>query len=217
MLCERLSRAIRELHTRIESLPVAQAMAAGTIEPRVYLSLLEQLERLHVILEERLGQATELAGLYEPGTMARASDLQADLEALGAIPGEGEMLAVTQRFFGHLAEEWADAPAALLGCLYVLEGSRMGSLFLAGRLAAALGVEARLGQGLDYHLRGAAGRVAGWRQFKAALDGSSLANEQGEMVERAAVETMQLLHDLYEAVGAGCGAETEAAEMEVSA
>lgn len=200
-LSERLARAIREPHDRIERLPIAQAMAAATVEAGPYVALLEQLRRLHLIVEARFAACEALAGLYDHAAMARAGDAAADLCALGATPGQGETCPATRRF-ASLLGEGNDGAAELAGYLYVLEGSRMGSLFLAGRLAEALGVEPAMGNGLDYHVRDVAGRPMRWRQFKATLDAFAPAAAAPEITEWAAVRAMQLLHDVYQAAGA---------------
>ncbi|MGL4553825.1 MAG: biliverdin-producing heme oxygenase [Gemmataceae bacterium] len=189
----RLQAAIRDLHTKIEELPVAQAMAGGTISRPEYGRLLVQMLHAHQALEAVLAEQPSLAGLYTPA-MARTDDLLSDLAALGQ-PRGGRATPETLGFADEVAG-WADDPSSLAGCLYVLEGSRMGSMVLAPRLARAFGVPVAMGHGLDYHVRDLERRPVLWRGFKAALESLPL---DAERLLAAAERTMFHLYVIYEA------------------
>lgn len=195
-----LPAAICSSHQRIEQLPLAKAMADGSLTRSVYCQLLTQLREIHLALEEQLEAEPGLADLYQPG-MARAGDIQADLEYLGAPSGYVETVPPTSAFTDKVRQEWSGRPAALAGCLYVLEGSRMGSMFLARPLARALGVSPTPGNGLDYHVRDMERRPALFKQFKAQLDALPWQDRDADELSAAAVATMEALYALYAWVG----------------
>ncbi|MFQ3648921.1 MAG: biliverdin-producing heme oxygenase [Gemmataceae bacterium] len=198
-LAARLQAAIRDLHSRIELLPIAQAMAHGTIGRQEYGRLLSQLRFAHRALEAVLPEQPALESVYHP-SMARATDLLTDLAALGLLGAAQRVLPQTRSFAEEVAGPWAKSPASLVGCLYVLEGSRMGSMILAPRLAKAFGVPMLLGHGLDYHIRDLECRPLLWRQFKTALEGLPFSEQQADTLVRAAERTMEHLYNIYAAV-----------------
>jgi heme oxygenase len=197
-LAVRLQAAIRDLHTRIEELPLARAMAEGTIEREVYGRLLSQMRFAHRALEAVLPGQPALEAVYHP-SMARATDLLTDLAALGLLGAAQRVLPQTRAFAEEVAGPWSRCPASLVGCLYVLEGSRMGSMVLAPRLAKAFGVPMLLGHGLDYHIRDLERRPSLWRQFKMALEALPFAESQADTILQAAERTMSYLFAIYEA------------------
>ena len=201
-LAIRLQTALRDLHTQIEQLPLAQAMANGTIGREEYGRLLSQLRYVHRALEAVLPERKEFESIYQP-SMARASDLLTDLAALGLLGAAQRVLPQTRVFAEEISGPWARSPASLLGCLYVLEGSRMGSMVLAPRLAKALGVAMLPGQGLDYHIRELERRPMLWRQFKTALEALPFAHDQADLLVDAAQRTMAHLYAIYEAAADG--------------
>lgn len=194
-LCERLRRAISGEHASIEATPIAVAMMRGAIDPVTYADLLAQLHPVHAAFERHLDRLPAL-GLPADG-FVRTPAIEADLDALGMIAAPAGVEAAA---LADALDRWADAPAKLLGAAYVLEGSRMGGLVLARGLAAALGVPARPGHGLDYHLDGAADRPAAWKRIKAAMDALPLTPGEQDEAAAAAADLMALLRALYAAV-----------------
>jgi heme oxygenase len=200
-----LRAATDEVHRRIEELPYAQAMVGGRLSRDGYTPLLAQLWHLHAALEAELSRRPELGGLYQP-TMERAETILVDLAALGDA-GPGEPTAATQRLVARIRDWATKSPWALIGCLYIFEGSRMGSMMMVRPLSASLNVSPEAGQGLDYHLDGAATRPQTWQRFKARLNALALTPEQCAAVVEGATATMNGLYDLYEAAGAGLAVE----------
>jgi len=73
----------------------------------------------------------------------------------------------------------------------------MGSQVLAPRLAAALGVPAEPGCGLDYHLAGSGRRADDWCRFKRRLDKLCTRESDRQQVISAAGQTMDQLLALF--------------------
>jgi len=191
----RLRAATAELHQRIEKLPFAVAMIEGRLTRAEYVRALGQLFHVHAALEQGFEQQPDPSGLWHP-SMARCAALARDLAALGGrAPGRPGPAAAA------LALRLRDAsPTARIGTLYVLEGSRMGSMVLVQPLARALGVPVAPDSGLDYHLEGMGGRPQMWARFKANLQVIPLTALEENAVVALAGATMQALHDLYAAL-----------------
>jgi heme oxygenase len=198
-LPDRLRAAIAGAHTAIEATPLAVAMIGGTISRDAYADWLAEMDALHAALESALADCPPAAGLYQPDEMARTRLLARDRVVFG-----GGVFTLPHPSVGELVErfgEWRDsAPWKLLGALYVLEGSRMGSMALLRPLAKAFGLIPQLGVGLDYHLDGIATRPQKWQQFRAALAAVPLTEGQQADVCSAAVTVMVGLCELYTAV-----------------
>ncbi|MGL4464903.1 MAG: biliverdin-producing heme oxygenase [Planctomycetia bacterium] len=191
--------ALRERHDAIEKTPFARALIGGSLSADDYRRALNELHVLHSRLEGRLTAAVELAGIYRPEQMARTSALERDLAALGTAPGPATLPATTQLV--DRIDDWAEKmPAALLGALYVVEGSRMGSRFLYKPLAAALGVPPEPGKGVDYHLQGMDEQPASWNRFRADLETFARATEAGPVVISAAAAAMDGLYAVYDSL-----------------
>lgn len=216
-LSDRLKQASRDVHNGIEALPLSQAIVAGRITRPRYDRLLAQLERVHGTLESLLPAATELIDLYDAPTMARVADVRRDRVALALPPGDDDTLMATAAFVGRLYGWAGDCPAALLGPLYVLEASRMGSMLLAGPLGRALGLCPAIGGGLDYHTRDLSQRVPQWRAFKARLDQLALSAAQEEAAVEAAAATFEALDEIYQALGDDAAGSREPAGLAAGA
>lgn len=195
-LCQRLAAAIGDRHRQIEQTRLARDMIEGRVDRQTYLMLLSQLHHIHAALEAALDSTLD-AWPSMPEVERRSATARRDLETLGqAVPRPP--LPTTKALIGCL-EEWARmSTPALLGVLYVLEGSRMGSMGLASPLAAALNVPTDPRCGLDYHLDGMAERPMLWRQFKEHLNALSLPPPQQMVVLAGAAIAMRSLCDLYD-------------------
>ena len=193
-----LRDGIRDLHVRIERLPVAVAISEGRVTKPQYIQVLAQLYHIHRCLEEELALHPFLATVYDSSVMARADVALQDLTYLGC--GEPEVPQPETKELLLQLQHWSQRSApALLGALYVLEGSRMGSLVLYRPLARALSVPAELGHGLDYHISGMTDRPAAWKRFITALLAQPLTRAEQQHVVDTAITTMAALHDVYAA------------------
>jgi heme oxygenase len=197
-LPDMIRQTIAASHSAIEETPAAKGMIAGTIDREAYARLLAQLKFIHDTLENQLHGKPELAGLYDPAEMKRSHVITRDLENLD-FEADDSVLDPTSHLM-LLFRQWGEvAPWMLIGPLYVLEGSRMGSMALVRPVARALGLEVRPNVGVDYHLDGMATRPQVWMQFKAKLAATPFSDAQKENICRAAAATMTALHSLYSA------------------
>ena len=133
-LMDRLRQETGELHRAAERCDFQRSLVKGEITPAVLAAWFEQVLPMHRALEKALRAARS----DEPWTatfkedQSRERDLLADLEALQSDAGAGAKTAATigqpspatAAFIdaiGHIAA--GPHPVALLGVLYVLEGS----------------------------------------------------------------------------------------------
>ncbi len=200
-LPDRLRSAIADAHTAIEATPMAVAMIDGTVTREAYGDWLVDMHHLHGALEDALADCPLAVGLFDPVEMTRSRLIDRDRAVFPTDP-----LAVPHESITRLAAEFAEwravAPWKLIAPLYVLEGSRMGSMVLVRHLSRAFGIAPQAGAGLDYHLDGIATRPQKWGQFRAKLATVPLTTEQQADVCAAAVAVMEGLHERYSAVPA---------------
>jgi heme oxygenase len=188
-----LRAATRPLHDRIEQLPVCRAMAAGTVGRDEVAFVTAALWHAYRAFERELARHDKVAAVW-PTQEGRSAALERDLFALGADAGDEP----------EYVREWADAlreraqtdPEVWAGAVYVFEGSRMGSRVLLPALATALGVDARPGVGLDFHLEAVqdAGVWPALRKALPALGGTPAARSAMQAGAVATFELMIALH-----------------------
>ncbi|MGL6076457.1 MAG: biliverdin-producing heme oxygenase [Fimbriiglobus sp.] len=201
-VADQIRQAIAPAHVAVEQTPFAQGMASGRITRTDYIAGLQQIAGLHEGMEAALiaAQASAaVAAFFAPETMCRGPVVRRDIAALGGIDD-----CETHPTISTLIEQfdaWTSAkPHALLGALYVMEGSRMGSMVLARSLSKGLQLEPRPGTGLDYHIEGIATRPTDWKKFRESLANWPWTETETAEIVHAATLTMDALVELYAAV-----------------
>jgi len=163
-----LKAGTAEDHHRTEKGDFQRRFASGRLSLELYVAWLEQMLHVYRVLEARLAslRTDERFSGFLDEELWRTPQLERDLRHFGRPAGQAPALPATEAL-GRRFEEWAGRPA-LVGGLYVLEGSTNGSRFNARVLRKAY----RLADGdgtafLDpYGER----QPEKWRAFKAALD-----------------------------------------------
>jgi len=154
-----------------------------------YLGILERFYGYYEPLERAVQRASEhhLRGMRLP-EHARTARLRRDIEALGGA-------------HAHLATCSAlpalDSAAAVIGCLYVIEGASLGGQIIARHLAATLDVSPARGCAFFF---GEGDEIRGrWAHFLAVLHAFGAAHpaSHGACVD-AALATFQTLRGWYE-------------------
>ncbi len=138
----RLRSETLALHTRVESLPFFAALQAGTLPATSIVTLMRSLAVAHALLERSLTDtADEQVAAVAQGVTRKLPLLMADLDALHVehSPGIASPMQASLEFGAWLTG--AREPMALLGVLYVLEGSQQGGLALKKSYARCLGVD----------------------------------------------------------------------------
>ncbi|MCU0711749.1 MAG: biliverdin-producing heme oxygenase [Pirellula sp.] len=188
--------AISESHQQIEQTPFSKGMMDGSITRTDYSRGLVQLWHIHDEIE-RLIQRIEVVRDYFTPEMIRTPSISRDLNAFGFSANSFPPMKETLEVICHIRNWAIEKPYALLGCIYILEGSRMGSLVIAKPLGKTLGLTPGEIAGIEYHLEGASQTPARMRAFKEKIDQSSLTPNETANLTEGAVRFMELLNDLY--------------------
>jgi heme oxygenase len=204
-LMERLRQETGDLHRAAETCGFQRSLVKGEVTPAVLAAWFAQLFPMHLALE----QALRAARSDEPWTatfkedQSRERDIRADIEALqsDADADNGEHIAsmtsrpspATAAFIdaiGHIAA--GPHPVALLGVLYVLEGSNNGSKFIARAIRRAWGwSDDRRLRYLDPYGERLGER---WQQFRNEVNVLSCTPAQEQAIIEAAKRTFQAIH-----------------------
>lgn len=170
-LADVLKERTAEQHRRAETRPLQKALASATIDRTDYARWTVAMHAVHESLERSLqvllagrGDLDGLGDLIATNE-AHVARLAADAEALGASSGDRPGAAV-RGIVADLEDLARETPVALLGSLYVLEGSMNGNRFIARGLAAAWGDAAGCSY-LDPY--GEAQRTT-WQRWRGGLD-----------------------------------------------
>lgn len=206
-LMERLRSETRAHHDATEDLPFSRAIIAGTLSMAAYRAQMQALHEIYSGLESSLA-ACEQSGVqsvWHDGLRKRDA-LERDLEYLDGVVGAQANantnvlpdLAARDRVtleFVAAIENWAlDDPIALLGVLYVFEGSMMGSMVLRKHLASSL--ELTPERGLAYHSVYGREIRRQWQSFRAAMDSAVPDEADRDRVVAAASETFDRIGQL---------------------
>lgn len=200
-----LKAATAELHSHAESRPLQRGMAQGRVDRETYVRYLSQLGVMLEKLESELaalgGSDDDLAASARTvfhDHHAHGAAIAADLAALGAaspVPPLPGTLA-----FVNTIDRWSrETPAALLGCLYVLEGSMNGNRFLARSLARAFGIAITPGAappGLTYLDPYGERQRDVWQAFRTSMDAATFSPMQRQQMIDAAIETFRAIADI---------------------
>jgi heme oxygenase len=202
-LMDRLRAETRAQHEHAESRPLEQALICGTLPRALFVRMLAQRLLIHQALEKRLlalrGVRPELAGVIREELFQEAN-LRADLADFGAniadyapLPATAQLLALIERFAGQ-------RPEALLGVLYVFEGSKNGARIIARRLRSVYLPEGGGMRYLDPH--GDAQRAL-WLDFRQRMDACAFAAGVQDELVRAAQQTFECISALDDALFTG--------------
>jgi heme oxygenase len=189
-LMEHLRDATADLHAAAEHHPFQTSLVRGEATLEDYGRWLGQMLAIHDALETALvaqrSVRPELATIVRD-ELLMAPRLRDDLKALGVA--QTDALPATARFCAEIGRLADEHPAALLGCLYVLEGSKNGNRFIARALRRAYANEPTASFGyLDAH--GEEQRTL-WADFKAAANVLTLADGDLPAMTRAAKDTFR--------------------------
>ena len=158
-----LRNATAAAHERMHAHPGFHAAAAGVIGPRDYRLLLSRLLGFHRPFERLVGCAAERCGMdFDLDSRARSPLLVMDLTTLGLDREAIESL-----------PDWAPSlelasEGAVLGSLYVLEGSSLGGLQIGRALKGRFGDET--GEGRRFFLGRGDRHAALWGGFVMRLE-----------------------------------------------
>lgn len=198
---QRVREAISDSHNAIEQTDFAKSLLDGRITRAAYGVYLNQIWHVHHTLECCIADCAEVEK-YLHADMIRTPAIARDAAVLEATISSAQRLPATHAIEMQIELWKVQSPLALLGCLYILEGSRMGSLMIAKPLAKTLGLTTNGAErsilGVEYHLEKAAETPRRVKQFKFEIDAANLTSSQEQQLTSGACVFMNLLMKLYE-------------------
>jgi heme oxygenase len=184
-MVERLRTSTRDWHDALEATPFASAMIAGTLPVERYVGQLAAYRVVLAALESELSRVADPSAepVWSPD-LVKLPLIERDLAyfaALGTVPGswaveEGEAFAAEIR----QRAEMSDLPA-ILGYLYVMEGSTLGALFLHPYITSAYRLPGT--EGVAYYTSGDRDR---WARFTSRMNQALADPEAQDQVVAAA-------------------------------
>lgn len=195
-LADELKRRTAAAHHAAEHHALQQSVVRGAISPGGYAPYASRLWHLHRALESSVDRACRAEGRLGKVMVERyrrAARFPEDLAALGleVQPIEAvhsiALCSMTEWFETHARAK----PIALLGVLYVLEGSTNGGMVIARVLRRAWNLQGEDSlRSIDPH--GAHTREH-WQAFRSSLDSLSLTFDERELVVSASEWTFELI------------------------
>ena len=197
----RVREAIDPAHQAIEQTEFSKSLMDGRITRVAYCQYLTQMWHIHYRLEQYLPSGAVVGRYFDP-EMIRTPAIERDLFALGSAVELQARMPQTLMIEEQMQAWSVSAPYALLGCCYILEGSRMGSLMIGRALIGPLHLTAVVDgagtAGVEYHLHNAAQTPRRVKQLKNAIDAGDLSSAQEQELMMGACKFMDMLNDLYQ-------------------
>jgi heme oxygenase len=200
-IMDRLRAETRDAHDATEAIPFSQAMLERTLPLEAYVGQLAAYRAVHQALDHAL------ASSEDPSTkavwrddLAKAPLLDRDLTHFAHVDLAGCDLALhaAERFAAAIDERAARDPIALLGYLYVLEGSTLGATVLRVHIAAAYGLQGEAG--LAYYSPYGNAVMPHWKQFKERMNALLLSVDEQERILAAAREAFGFIGEILKAI-----------------
>ncbi len=184
----RLRAATAEAHGRMHAHAGFGAAAAGTIGADDYRRLLMRLYGFHRPFEDAARLAVDILGTdLDMGARARAPLLLADLQILGVDPSAAAVIPLWRPSIRLRSR------GALLGALYVLEGSALGGVQIARALKDRAGGD--IGKAHSFFAGHRERQSAMWRELLQELEALRRHEDEATQAEQAAVTTFEAFED----------------------
>ena len=199
-IMQRLKAETGDLHSHAESRILQRAIASGEVDRATFSAYLGQLYRVHRSLESTLENSRErhaAIGALATADRMRIPDLDRDLAFYGVDRDQIEAGDAAQRFASQVQEITTTDPVALLGALYVLEGSTNGGRFLARALRKSWGLD---GDGLAYFDPYGDEQPQKWAAFRRDMDEASFEADQEEAIIEMAKATFLAIAEVSDEV-----------------
>ncbi|MBW7934632.1 MAG: biliverdin-producing heme oxygenase [Gemmatimonadaceae bacterium] len=197
-----LRAATATAHTRAERSAFQRALISGRLPLERYVAFLHAMRDIWQALEEvapRVSTGAARAMLLEPQRF-RAHDIDRDLVHLrGLLPTavSPENNAAANAFVARIHALANANPSALLGVLYVLEGSTNGGRYIARAMRRAYGLVDD--QGVAFQDPYGDAQPERWAEWKAALDSMVSVGKVAALVD-VAVETFDAVAQIGDSV-----------------
>lgn len=183
----RLKNETAELHTYAENRPLQRDMLKGTLPHSLYSAYLSQLLCVHDALESQLRSRSSahdaMTSVFKPHQQ-RVDDLRSDLAFLGVDHEAVTAGKAAQRVIDCIKQTADSNAVALLGMLYVLEGSTNGSKFIAKGMMRRQNMQP--GPGLSYLDPYGDAQMENWQAFKRDMDAAIFTPDEADAIVASA-------------------------------
>lgn len=197
-LMEELKAATGPMHARLEATPFFPALAAGQLALESYVGQLRALAVIHSVLEHALQECADerVTAVWQPD-MRKFALLQQDLQYFEprAVADLREAAEIALQTAEHLRLRAIGQPLALLGSMYVLEGSTLGAAVVRPLVARAFLLAGD--DGLAYLRPYGDHAPARWSAFRERMNALTLSAEDRAGIVREAVEFFGRLETLF--------------------
>lgn len=192
-----LRASTTEAHQATEGIPFNGAILAKSLPRDCFAAQVRYWAEFHTAVESAL-QRQEADGICQVWALTgpRAHLLRADLACLGEVEDHSEAQAVVEEF-----SQWIDTladtdPIALLGVLYVFEGSQLGGTILKKPLAEMY--ELTDDHGLSYYSVHGSSIRGHWTAFRDGMNQCVVTEADQSSVIRSANQTFTYVGRLLE-------------------
>lgn len=200
-LSERLREETARHHEDAENNPLEKSLFGGTLPRAGYIALLGQRFRIHHRLEFLLHELAAADARVRPlvrEELLQTPRLGRDLIFFGRDPERERPTVETARFLSDLDGLAQRQPLALLGPLYVFEGSKNGGRMIARQVAEAYDLTP--GPGLLYLDPHGNEQRTRWKEWKASLDELALSQADNDAIVAAAQRTFEAVREIEDAL-----------------
>lgn len=168
---ELLRDSTAEMHTSAEANEFQHQLGSGKVDKKHFSRYLEQLYLMHKRLGDLLDEskpANHAVNHVVKDYHLDLSCISKDLAYFGQKPDAAQPLKATEKLMNSMKATAQNDTAALLGYLYVLEGSTNGAKFMAKALRA--GLELPEDAGASYFDRYGDAQRERWMAFKTSMN-----------------------------------------------
>ena len=187
-----LRESTSEMHNSAEANEFQHKLSGAKVEKDELAKYLQQLYLIHQSVSSLIEQKQTSNTALRHVVRDYHHDLTCiinDIEYLGEKPELAEPLKSTADLIASMTATSMSTPAALLGYLYVLEGSTNGAKFLAKALRK--GLDLPVEAGASYFDRYGEQQRERWNGFKQAMNEVDFTTEERDKPVSTATETFQ--------------------------
>jgi heme oxygenase len=187
VLMDRLKAETHADHAATEGVPFSSAMLERRLPRPVFIKHLQAMLVVHDALEGALSRSDDAAVRQVwNAELAKVPLLKRDLKALGGpeVDPHHPALSAAAGCAAALRTINETEPSALLGALYVLEGSTLGATILRGHISAMYDIDETTG--LSYYSPYGNAVMPHWMTFKAAMNAAPLSEPQMKRIVETA-------------------------------
>lgn len=185
-----LKSATNSLHEQAERHPLQRSLLKGELPLELFTQQMSQLLLVHTALESAiLGVGANNASLASVSRQEQFQQprLKQDLAHFGCDPASALPTPATKALCSKIEQFASSCPIALLGVLYVFEGSNNGGRYIARAVRSAYNIEGT--QGISFLDPYGEAQPQKWAEFKTAMNALTLSDEDLDAVVAAACDT----------------------------